>query len=147
MRDIANPKIGIFWYDRDRDRLFGVAKMREVEVIADALGKRTFPILHVHVWEEMRNRYYDRFGNFVADEIYPSEDGCPYAESDYTQIPRGRIFSDDRGYQIYVGSWIHDDGIDVEHVIEMIKDEFDLPDDEAEIIEMYHWDIGNGWGE
>lgn len=119
--------------------------MPENQITPDGQGKRTFPLLHEKVWEDLYNQYHNQFGDYVPDEYYLEEDSCPYAEIDYTQIPRGRIFSTDDGYQIYVGDWINCD--DYEYIVDLIEEQFNLPYDETEVIIDSHWDIGSGWGE
>lgn len=95
------------------------------------------------MWEELYNKYHNKYGEYVPDEEYPDKETSPFDISDYTEIPRGRIFSNSEGYQIFVGNWIEK----YKNVINMVINEFNLPDDETEVIIDEHWNIGNGWGE
>ena len=69
-----------------------------------------------------------------------------YQEHNYTLIPCGRVFLDEKTDRFYVcvGSWLHQ--VDAEKLHELIEDEFNLPID-FEFVEDYHWDLGHGWSE
>lgn len=142
------PCLGIFWYDSERRELFGVYKCQELDIVPGYLGRRVFPMLHQNVWGDLRNAYYNAYGEYVPDEKYPEEHLNPMRELDYTLIPRGRVFSDDRGYQVYLGDWFFSDNEDEQAQIgQMILDEFGLDADETDFIDDVHWHIGHGWGE
>lgn len=146
--NLEAPHLGIFWYDESRRELFGVFKMPEMDIEPGYLGRRVYPQLHQNVWGDLRNPYYDAYGEYVPDSAYPDESENPMRELDYTLIPRGRIFSDDRGYQVYVGNWFFDmDEEGQEHVRRLIMNEFKLWEDDTDFVYDYHWDIGQGWGE
>lgn len=140
---MSEPKLGIFWYDEINHKLIGVYSQPESQIKEDYKGVRVFPVLHVEVWEELYNKYHNKYGEYIPDEEYPNERTSIFNVRDYTQIPRGRIFSDNYGYQIYVGNWINKH----KNVVDLILKEFNLPEDETQIVLDEHWNIGHGWGE
>lgn len=145
---IYNPHIGIFWYDGKRRELFGVFKSCEEDIEPDMLGRRVFPILHQNVWGVLRNEYYNAYAEYIGNEKYPEEADNPMSQTDYTLVPRGRVFSDNEGYQVYVGDWFFSmDSSEREHVMQLVLDEFGLWREETEFIDDIHWHIGYGWGE
>jgi hypothetical protein len=61
---------------------------------------------------------------------------------DYTQIPRGRIFETKDGlFRLMCGSWIN------EHIVDCVKEEFDLQNAPFEVNVDEHWEIGHEWVE
>ena len=61
----------------------------------------------------------------------------------YENKPRGRVFYKDNKFVITVGSWINKD--ENYKVIDLVEKEFDLTNEDTEIVEDSHWDIGSGW--
>lgn len=143
-----HPMLGIFWYDGERGELFGIFKDDEKNIEPDSTGRRVFPVLHQDVWGELRNKYYDAYGTYVGDAKYPIEESNPMRELDYTLVPRGRVFSDDTGYQVFVGDWFFSMGEEErEDVKQLVLDEFGLWEGETVFVDDIHWHIGHGWGE
>ena len=122
--DNGKPKLGIFWYDAVNQSLFGVEKM-DAEQATFVNGRATIGKLHKTYWQKQHN---------------------------YTLIPRGRVFLDEKTDRFYVcvGSWLHDGvaghEVDAEKLHELLEDEFNLPVD-FEFVVDYHWDLGHGWSE
>ena len=133
------PDIGIFWYDPEQDRLFGIYSLPASQVPFDTTGKRVFPHLHQDVWDVEHAKCFDRYGDLLAEH----EDD-PFRFDDYTLIPRGRVFEDEYGFFVNVGRWLYE--YDADKIKEMVRQAFDLPED-TDFEYDYHWDIGNGWGE
>lgn len=124
------PQLGIFWYDTCRNELFGVNKLDASSQQFDSNHRRTYPKLHKDIWrrEEQKARFRNKPSKFIGD---------------YTQVPRGRIFQyEDGHFEIMVGDWIDK----YPSVIDLIIDEFDLPQD-AEVVKDVHWNIGRGWSD
>lgn len=129
MRDFVDsqdePKVGIFWYDRKTNSLFGVAKVEAMDLAFNHNGMKTIRTLHKALWKK---------------ELMKKN---PLFRGDYTLVPRGRIFeAEDRGFQIKIGSWIKEPW--AENVIDLVTTEFDLQQANAEVVIDYHWDIGQG---
>ncbi|GMO29134.1 MAG: hypothetical protein Pg6A_17160 [Termitinemataceae bacterium] len=124
------PKVGIFWYDEKTDELFGVSKIEASELQFNDNGLKTIKTLHKTWWAKQQMRA-------KAKHQYTS-----VFMKDYTQIPRGRIFETQDGlFQLMCGSWINN------HIIDLIKDEFDLQSVPFEKLVDEHWEIGHGWSE
>ena len=126
------PRVAIFWYDTNKDELFGVrmthasdAKWYESSQF-NAIVK-TEKDLHKNVWNKEKHRGKDkRF------------------KGDHTLVPRGRVFEfKDDGFRVYTGSWINN----YPEAKELILDEFELPKDNTTFIQDSHWDIGHGWSQ
>lgn len=127
-----DPKVGFFWYDKENDELFGVNTINANDLSFNSNGKKTLSLLHKTWWLKQRNRLKAK--------------GQPVGRfsEDYTLTPRGRIFQLKSGlFQLMVGSWIEI----FPHVVELVKDEFDLQDVPFEVIINDHWEIGRGWSE
>lgn len=137
--DNGKPKVGIFWYDIANNVLFGVEKDDAEKYVADT-GYGTLGKLHKTYWQKQHHR---AIAKGITDSIF-------YIESNYTKIPRGRVFVKNDGVcHVAVGKWF--DGIidgekvfDTQNVRELIADEFNLPDD-FEVVYDEHWDLGHGW--
>lgn len=137
--DNGKPKVGIFWYDIANRVLFGVEK-DDAEKYVHERGDGTLNKLHKTYWAK---QYHRAVAKGREDSIF-------YNESNYTKIPRGRVFvRPDGTCYVAVGKWI--DGVidgqkvlDTEQVRELIADEFNLPD-EFEMVYDPHWDLGHGW--
>lgn len=129
-----DPKVGIFWYNPIQNKLFGVValSLNDPGVTSCPNGK-TCKILHKKKWQQeyRRLKYKEK-----QDNTYP------YIGV-YEDKPRGRIFYKDNKFLITVGSWIND--AENYKVIELIEEEFDLTNEDTEIREDSHWDIGSGW--
>ena len=124
------PKVGIFWYLKDTDELFGISKIEASELQFNDNGLKTIKTLHKSWWQKQKNKAVSAGKN---PGIFTN---------DYTQVPRGRIFQRNDGiFQLMCGSWIDD------HIVDLIKDEFDLQNVQFEIIIDKHWEIGHGWSE
>ena len=125
-----DPKVGIFWYDEKMDELFGVTASYVDELPFNSNGLKTVRTLHKTWWQEQKNKAVSKGKN---PGIFMKN---------YTLIPRGRIFqSADGVFQLMCGSWIN------EHIIELVKDEFNLTNVPLEVIVDTHWEIGHGWSE
>lgn len=126
------PKLGIFWYNPEKNFLFGIGKMDADDCLAQ--GHNTYPKLHKTFWQK---QHFRAVAKNDIDSMY-------YGEHNYTLIPRGRIFIVNGIYIVKVGEWINE--LDLDKFSELIQDEFDLPDDfEFEID--HHWNLGHDWSE
>ena len=129
-----DPKVGIFWYNPQQNELFGVValSLNDPEVTNCSDGK-TCRILHKKKWQnEYKNLKYKLKQNNTF----------PYIGA-YEDKPRGRVFYKNNKFFITVGSWINEN--ENYKAIELIENEFDLTNEDTEIIEDSHWDIGSGW--
>lgn len=125
-------KVGIFWYDVRDKVLFGVIAVDKDSLPVNGRdGLITCRELHAKVWsKEYHKQKYKKngIGPFTGD---------------YKDKPGGRVFynTNTNKDEIKVGDWIdkHPEAID-----EVVFD-FDLQDEEYEVIKDYHWDIGSGW--
>ena len=129
-----DPKVGIFWYNPVINELFGVVALSldDPEVTNCPLGK-TCKILHKNKWaKEFRIlKYKEKKANTF-----------PYI-GQYEDKPRGQIFYKNNIFYITVGNWIYDD--ENYRAIDLIEEQFDLTNENTEIVEDSHWDIGSGW--
>lgn len=125
-----HPQIGIFWYDADKDDLFGVNKTdaEDVPFVDGYDGKiKQYKYLHKDIWtKEFKKGKDDRF------------------VGDYTRIPRGRVcqYDDERGFTVFVGEWIDS----YPQVKEQVVYEFNLPEN-TNFVKDEHWNIGHGWSD
>ncbi len=139
--DNGKPKVGIFWYDIANNSLFGVEKT-DADKAVFINGKATINKLHKTYWQKQHHRAAAK-GD--TSSIF-------YNESNYTMIPRGRIFLDetDDKFHVYVGHWLSESTngqtVDIEKFREALEDEFNLPDDFEFVVDI-HWDLGHGWSE
>lgn len=108
-----DPKVGIFWYNPQKNELFGVVNL--------SLGDE----------EYRRLKYKEK-----------QENTFPYIGA-YENKPRGRVFYKDNKFLITVGSWINEN--ENYKIIDLVEKEFDLTNEDTEIVEDSHWDIGSGW--
>lgn len=137
--DNGKEKVGIFWYDIGNQVLFGVEK-DDAEKYVKRKGDGTLGKLHKTYWQKQHHRAVAK----------GAENSIFYIETNYTQIPRGRVFvRPDGTCYVAIGRWI--DGVidgrkvlDTQKVRELIADEFNLPDD-FEFVYDSHWDLGHGW--
>jgi len=124
------PKVGIFWYDENNDKLFGVSKIEASEIQFNSNGLKTIKTLHKAWWQREKNKRLSKGEDIGIFSV------------DYTQIPRGRIFQyKDGTFQIMCGSWVN------EHIIDLVKEEFDLQNIPLEVKKDEHWEIGHGWSD
>ena len=140
MRDTVDtqdePKVGIFWYNPERNRLIGVSSVYASDLSYNAKGRKTLHTLHHTAWPKLRE-------NAILDG---SKDTI-WKEEDYTQVPRGRVFQIDRmgtaSFEVLVGSWIHE----YPQAARLIIDEFNLKEGEFDFVESEHWNVGRGTSE
>ncbi len=125
------PSVGIFWYDKDKNDLFGIvsALAKDVPYYSNNMfdGKvKTGRALHKNIWNKESKRNKD-----------------PRFSGDYTQVPRGRVFEvENKGFVVMVGDWIEK----YPEAKEEIITEFNLPEDTEFKIDD-HWNLGHGWSE
>ena len=128
----GEPSVGIFWYDVNKNELFGVYKTLALDTqfnYSTYFNKniRTCRKLHYQIWKKEQQRKKD--SRFLGD---------------YTIIPRGRIFEiENEGFIVCVGDWITKHPEAKQEIIY----EFDLPEDKTEFLVDSHWDIGHGWSD
>lgn len=129
---VDDAYVGIFWYDINKNELFGVYSVLSKDIpythskYFDA-DVRTCSRMHYAAWKKEQYRKKDsRF------------------QGDYTIIPRGRVFEiKDTGFIVCVGNWINR----YPQAKQEILFEFQLPEDKTEFIVDEHWDIGHGWSD
>lgn len=126
------PKVGIFWYNPETNKLFDISKINAGDILFNSKGRKTISTLHRTVWKENEEKSIE---NGEMDSIY---------FRDYTQMPRGRVFQYENGrFEIVVGSWIDK----YPNLHKTILKEFDLTHDITDIVIGEHWEIGRGWSE
>ncbi len=136
--DTGRPQVGIFWYDYARNTLFGVQKDDADRYIDEGIG--TIHKLHKDYWMK---QHYRAVAKGDMGSIF-------YTETNYTQIPRGRIFvRPDGSLYVTVGHWIEGEingqqVVNADALRELLIDEFNLPEDFPFVIDE-HLDIGHGW--
>ena len=123
-----NAEVGIFWYHPLSEELFEVQSM---PVITLKEGQTTFPKLHKTVWQKLRHsaRNKQKKG-LVYDPVYLT---------DYTQVPRGRVFFKEGVFYVFTGSWITD------KIKKLIIKQFNLQKCNVVFKTDIHWEIGHGW--
>ena len=128
------PKVGIFWYNPKRNELFGVIALPlDAEGVSSCSRGKTCSMLHKKKWAiEYRNIKYKE----------KKDNTFPYI-GQYEDKPRGRVFFKDGKFDIVVGSWINDE--ENYRVIDLVEKEFDLTNEDTNVVEDSHWDIGCGW--
>lgn len=127
------PQVGIFWYNRAKNELFGVVSHRLSDYTkANASGGRiTCSEMHEDVWKkEFRKQKYQGDGN------------GPFIGA-YQDKPRGRVFYniDSKRFEVAVGKWLEE----YPQAYDLILDEFNLPRDTTDAKYAIHWDIGMSW--
>ncbi|MBR1564496.1 MAG: hypothetical protein IJ650_04040 [Paludibacteraceae bacterium] len=130
--DEPMPSIGIFWYDPEEQRFFGVYKKELTPKMVEEAAEKglpfiNYPKLHRQIWKE---QYFRAMAKHEPTKFV----------GDYTQIPRGRVSWNIDKFIVLVGSWAHD--IE-EHLTELVEEEFALP--YFEFVYDSHWDLGHGW--
>ena len=124
------PKVGIFWYDETDDELFGVTATYADQIPFNSNDRKTERTLHRTWWKKQQERAKAK--NLLTSVFM----------KDYTQVPRGRLFQRKDGtFELMCGSWIN------EHIVELVKDEFNLQNVSVEVKVDTHWEIGHGWSE
>lgn len=125
----GEPKVGIFWYNRATNQLFGVVSHRVSDYTkANASeGRITCSEMHEDVWKK----------EFYKQRYHHAGHG-PYI-GQYQDKPRGRVFYRvvDDTYEVAVGKWIEE----YPQAYDLILSEFNLPKEKTNI----HWDIGHSW--
>ena len=129
----GEPKVGIFWYNRATNQLFGVISHRVSDYTkANASnGRITCSEMHEDVWKkEYRIQRYQHGGQ------------GPFIGA-YQDKPRGRIFYhiEDGTYEVAVGKWIEE----YPQAYDLILKEFNLPPEKTKAKYAIHWDIGQSW--
>ena len=128
------PQVGIFWYDKDNDELFGVSKVFVNEIPFNRNDLKTAGTLHKTWWQKQRNK------------LLHKKNPLGVFGKDYTAIPRGRIFQKKDGlFQMMCGNWINDH--EKNHIVDLVKEEFNLQNVPFELVIDTHWDIGHGWSQ
>lgn len=132
LNDDVTPKVGIFWYNRGKQELFGVVKRDYDDVdLRPSHGLVTCKELHVNVWKRGFHRQ-----KFKCNGVGPFI-------GDYKDKPRGRVFycPTTGDFIIKVGSWIQE----FPEAVSLIVKEFNLELDDYRVEVSSHWDIGSGW--
>lgn len=129
----GEPKVGIFWYNRATNQLFGVVSHRVSDYTrANASdGRITCSEMHEDVWKkEYRIQKYQHGGQ------------GPFIGANQDK-PRGRVFyhMDDGTYEVAVGKWIEE----YPQAYDLILKEFNLPPEKTKAMYAFHWDIGQSW--
>ena len=129
----GEPKVGIFWFNRATNQLFGVVSHRVSDYTrANASdGRITCSEMHEDVWKkEYRIQKYQHGGQ------------GPFIGA-YQDKPRGRVFyhMDDGTYEVAVGKWIEE----YPQAYDLILKEFNLPPEKTKAMYAFHWDIGQSW--
>lgn len=129
------PKVGIFWYNPQRNDLFGVISHRVSDYVKpnsrSEFGTISCSEMHEDVWKKEYHRQKYKNGGIG-----------PFTGA-YEMVPRGRIFynPDTEVFTIAVGSWIEQ----YPDAVSLIVDEFNLKDTPYEVKTAHHWDIGQKW--
>lgn len=132
--DAEEPKVGIFWYSPTYG-CFGVDYRYYSEApfeVTDFFSQRANmgKWIHQNYWSYLRRKgKLPRKYSMVTD---------------YTRIPRGRVFGlEDGTFRVMHGKWIED----YPEAQQGILNEFDLPMDRTIFVYDSHWDVGHGWDE
>ena len=127
------PKVGIFWYNRATNQLYGVVSHRVSDYSkANASdGRITCSEMHEDVWKKEFRKQKNQYGG-----------QGPFVGA-YQDKPRGRVFYhiDNGTFEVAVGKWIEE----YPQAYEEILKEFNLPPDKTTAKYAYHWDIGQSW--
>ena len=129
----SEPKVGLFWYNRVNNSLFGVVSHRLSDYTkANASdGRITCSEMHEDVWKkEFRKQKYQNNGQ------------GPYIGA-YQDKPRGRVFYniDTDTFEVAVGKWLEE----YPQAYQLVLEEFNLPADKTRPMYAVHWDIGMSW--
>ncbi|MBR4048824.1 MAG: hypothetical protein IKK07_10305, partial [Bacteroides sp.] len=129
----AEPKVGLFWYNRANNTLFGVVSHRLSDYTkANASdGRITCSEMHEDVWKkEFRKQKYQNNGK------------GPYIGA-YQDRPRGRVFYNINTdtFEVAVGKWLEE----YPQAYQLVLEEFNLPPNKTRPMYAVHWDIGMSW--
>lgn len=129
----SEPKVGLFWYNRANNTLFGVVSHRLSDYSHSNAsdGRITCSEMHEDVWKkEFRRQKYQNNGQ------------GPYVGA-YQDKPRGRIFYNINKdiFEVAVGKWLED----FPQAYQLILNEFNLPPEKTQPMYAIHWDIGMSW--
>lgn len=129
----SEPKVGLFWYNRANNSLFGVVSHRLSDYTkANASdGRITCSEMHEDIWKkEFRKQKYQNNGQ------------GPYIGA-YQDKPRGRVFynMNTDTFEVAVGKWLEE----FPQAYQLILEEFNLPADKTRPMYAVHWDIGMSW--
>ncbi len=129
----SEPKVGLFWYNRATNSLFGVVSHRLSDYTkANASdGRITCSEMHEDVWKkEFRKQKYHNNGQ------------GPYLGA-YQDKPRGRVFYNIKTdtFEVAVGKWLEE----FPQAYQLVLEEFDLPSEKTKPMYAVHWDIGMSW--
>lgn len=129
----SEPKVGLFWYNRANNTLFGVVSHRLSDYTkANASdGRITCSEMHEDVWKkEFRKQKYQNNGQ------------GPYIGA-YQDKPRGRVFYniETDTFEVAVGKWLEE----FPQAYQLVLEEFNLPPDRTKPMYAIHWDIGMSW--
>ncbi len=125
--------MGIFWYNRANNELFGVVshKVSDYSRANASDGRITCSEMHEDVWKrEFRKQKYH--GN-----------GAGLFVGAYQDKPRGRVFYNINTdtYEVAVGKWLEE----YPQAYDLILEEFNLPKEKTSAKYAIHWDIGMSW--
>jgi hypothetical protein len=129
----SEPKVGLFWYNRANNSLFGVVSYRlsDYSQANASDGRITCSEMHEDVWKkEFRKQKYQNngVGPFVGA---------------YQDKPRGRVFYNINTdtFEVAVGKWLND----FPQAYQLVLEEFNLPPEQTKPFYAVHWDIGMSW--
>ena len=125
------PEVGIFWYDESKEELFEVYSLAINNLSKNTM---TYPKLHKTIWQKLH------FKTLTNKE--KGNDCNEIFLSDYTQIPRGRIFFKENIFYVFTGRWIQKNE---NFIKDLIINEFNLKNQNVIFKIDSHWDIGHGW--
>lgn len=129
----SEPKVGIFWYNRAKNELYGVVshKVSDYSRANASDGRITCSEMHEDIWK----REYRK-------QKYHGDGSGPYVGA-YQDKPRGRVFYniDSDTYEVAVGKWLDE----YPQAYDLILEEFNLPEDKTSPKYAIHWDIGMSW--
>lgn len=129
----SEPKVGLFWYNRANNSLFGVVSHRlsDYSQANASDGRITCSEMHEDVWKKefKKQKYHnDGIGPFLGA---------------YQDKPRGRVFYNiiTDTFEVAVGKWLND----FPQAYQLILEEFNLPPEQTKPLYAVHWDIGMSW--
>ena len=129
----SEPKVGLFWYNRANNSLFGVVSHRlsDYSQANASDGRITCSEMHEDVWKKefKKQKYHnDGIGPFLGA---------------YQDKPRGRVFYNiiTDTFEVAVGKWLND----FPQAYQLILEEFNLPPEKTKPLYAVHWDIGMSW--
>lgn len=127
--DVEKPQTGPFWWDNEKKQIFLSTPLDyDKGSYPNPDGDTTNTKLHKQVWTK---------------EFYHGR-----VKGDYKQIPRGRVFYNTIGkyFKIKVGTWFNElSQQDQNTLIDQVKFDFNLQNEEIKVVQEDHWNIGNGF--